>query len=72
MARSSIVINLFDGKPKNLILWSRKPDGNLSWKHIKPHKAIGESPQLATIVAFYSSLAVPTYIYDLQKRKFVG
>lgn len=72
MARSSIVINLFDGKPKNLILWKRESDGSLSWKYIKPHSAIGKSPQLDMIKSFYSAIGVPTYIFDLQKKKFVG
>lgn len=72
MAKSSIVINLFDGKPKNLVLWKRESDGNLSWKYIKTHSAIGKSPSLDTIKAFYTAIGVPTYTFDLQKRKFVG
>lgn len=72
MPKSSVVVNVFDGKPKNLIRWERKPDGKLSWKYIKQPKQLGSNATIELIKAFYTAIGVPTYIYDLNERKFVG
>jgi hypothetical protein len=72
MPKSSIVVNVFDGKPKNFIRWERKPDGELSWKYIKKPKQLGSNAGLEVIKKFYTAIGVPTYVYDLNKRMFVG
>ena len=72
MPKSSVVVNVHNGKPKNLIRWERKANGELSWKYIKTPKAIGSRANAELIQSFYMAVGVPAYIYDMNQKRFVG